>query len=91
MIGLPRGVTVYAFDESDPVLQTWSKAFPGAVQPASAISESLRSHFRYPEDLFVVQTNMWGRYHLDDPDEATRNSASRFAAVAASRSNALTA
>ena len=27
-------VTLYAFDESDPVLQTWMKAFPGAVQPA---------------------------------------------------------
>ena len=26
-------VTLYAFDDSDPVLQTWMKAFPGIVQP----------------------------------------------------------
>ena len=59
-------VTLYAFDESDPVLQTWSKAFPGAVQPASAISDSLRAHFRYPEDLFKVQRELLTEYHVDE-------------------------
>jgi uncharacterized protein len=62
-------VTLYAFDESDPVLQTWSKAFPGAVQPASAISESLRSHFRYPEDLFKVQRELLTEYHVASAGE----------------------
>ena len=33
------------------------------------ISDELRAHFRYPEDLFRVQTNMWGRYHIGDPTE----------------------
>jgi uncharacterized protein len=31
--------------------------------------ESIVSNLRYPEDLFTVQTNMWGRYFLDDPQE----------------------
>jgi uncharacterized membrane protein (UPF0182 family) len=35
----------------------------------SKAPEELRAHFRYPEDLFRVQTNMWGRYHIDDPDD----------------------
>ncbi|MGH3944328.1 MAG: UPF0182 family protein [Pseudonocardiaceae bacterium] len=60
-------VTLYAFDESDPVLQTWMKAFPGAVTPASELSDELRSHFRYPQDLFKVQRQMLTRYHVDNP------------------------
>jgi uncharacterized membrane protein (UPF0182 family) len=62
-------VTLYAFDESDPVLQTWMKTFPGSVKPASEISPSLRSHFRYPEDLFKVQRELLTRYHVDNPLE----------------------
>ncbi len=62
-------VTLYAFDETDPVLQTWMKTFPGTVQPASAISPDLRAHFRYPEDQFKVQRELLTRYHVDNPIE----------------------
>ncbi|HXV92569.1 MAG TPA: UPF0182 family protein [Pseudonocardia sp.] len=62
-------VTLYAFDESDPVLQTWMKAFPDTVRPASEISDTLRSHFRYPEDQFKVQRELLTRYHVDNPAE----------------------
>ncbi len=27
------------------------------------------AHFRYPEDLFRVQTNMYGRYHLTNASD----------------------
>lgn len=60
-------VTLYAMDESDPVLRTWMDIFPGTVQPNSAISKELRQHFRYPEDLFKVQREMLARYHVDNP------------------------
>ncbi|MGH3777284.1 MAG: UPF0182 family protein [Pseudonocardiaceae bacterium] len=60
-------VTVYAMDDSDPVLQTWMNVFPGTVQPSSAIGAELREHFRYPQDLFKVQREMLARYHVDDP------------------------
>jgi uncharacterized membrane protein (UPF0182 family) len=62
-------VTIYGFDESDPVLRTWAAAFPNVVKPASAISDSLRSHFRYPEDLFKVQRELLTEYHVDNPGE----------------------
>jgi uncharacterized membrane protein (UPF0182 family) len=62
-------VTLYAFDETDPVLKTWMKAFPGTVKPAADISTSLRSHFRYPEDQFKVQRELLTRYHVDNPSE----------------------
>jgi uncharacterized protein len=60
-------VTLYAIDESDPVLRTWMNAFPGTVQPASVLSGELREHFRYPQDLFKVQREMLARYHVDNP------------------------
>jgi uncharacterized membrane protein (UPF0182 family) len=60
-------VTLYAFDETDPVLRTWMKAFPGTVQPAADIPADLRQHFRYPEDLFKVQRDVLADYHVTDP------------------------
>ncbi|HEX2172904.1 MAG TPA: UPF0182 family protein, partial [Dehalococcoidia bacterium] len=45
------------------------KAFPELFAEPGEITEELRAHFRYPEDLFRVQTNMWGRYHIGDPEE----------------------
>jgi hypothetical protein len=60
-------VTLYQWDPSDPVLKTWMKAFPGTVKPASAITPDLRAHLRYPEDLFKVQRDLIGSYHVTDP------------------------
>ncbi|MEK6438158.1 UPF0182 family protein [Pseudonocardia sp. T1-2H] len=62
-------VTLYAFDETDPVLKTWMSAFPGTVKPASAITDSLRAHLRYPEDQFKVQRELLTRYHVSNPGE----------------------
>ena len=59
-------VTLYTFDSDDPVLRTWSKAFPGVLEPESAITDELRAHFRYPEDLFKVQRELLTRYHVTE-------------------------
>ncbi|SDM16782.1 hypothetical protein SAMN05421874_1426 [Nonomuraea maritima] len=60
-------VRLYAWDNNDPVLKTWSKAFPGVVRPAGEMSAQLRQHVRYPEDLFKVQRYTLSRYHITDP------------------------
>jgi uncharacterized membrane protein (UPF0182 family) len=60
-------VTLYAQDESDPVLQAWMKIFPGVVHPKSDITPELQSHLRYPEDLFKVQRALLAKYHVNDP------------------------
>ena len=60
-------VTLYAQDESDPVLQAWQKVFPGTIKPRSDISPDLAAHLRYPEDLFKVQRALLAKYHVDDP------------------------
>jgi len=63
-------VTLYEFGGPDPVLQSWNKAFGGDIlQPESEISESLRAHLRYPEDLFKVQRQLLTQYHVTDARE----------------------
>ncbi|ACV77994.1 UPF0182 family membrane protein [Nakamurella multipartita] len=60
-------VTLYAVDETDPVLKAWEGVFPGLVKANSEVSADLRAHFRYPQDLFEVQRSLLVRYHVDDP------------------------
>jgi uncharacterized protein len=60
-------VTLYQYDETDPVLQTWMKIYPDVVQPKADISPELQQHLRYPEDLFKVQRELLTRYHVKDP------------------------
>jgi uncharacterized membrane protein (UPF0182 family) len=61
--------TFYAVDEKDPLLKAYRAAFPKLFTDQSEVPDELRAHFRYPEDLFRVQTNMWGRYHIDNADD----------------------
>ncbi|HEY3559740.1 MAG TPA: UPF0182 family protein, partial [Kribbella sp.] len=67
-------VELYAWDESDPVLKTWMKAFPGTVKPKSDISPALMSHLRYPEDMFKVQRDLLAKYHVQDSGTWYQNS-----------------
>ncbi|WP_020662281.1 UPF0182 family protein [Amycolatopsis benzoatilytica] len=62
-------VTLYSIDDNEPVLKAWENVFPGMVKPSSDISPELRSHFRYPEDLFKVQRELLARYHVESPQE----------------------
>lgn len=61
-------VKLYVVDDSDPLIQAYRSAFPKLFVDGSKASKDLRAHFRYPEDLFRVQTAMYGRYRLTDPD-----------------------
>ena len=61
-------VSLYAWEEGDPILQSYEKAFPGTVKPRSEISPDLMAHLRYPEDLFKVQREVLTRYHMTDPN-----------------------
>jgi len=59
-------VKLYAWDDQDPILKAWSKAFGGSIRPMSEISGDLMSHLRYPEDLFKVQRSLMSKYHVTD-------------------------
>ena len=57
-------VVLYQWDEKDPVLKTWMKAFPKTVTPKSEMSKQLLEHIRYPEDMFRVQRDILSSYHV---------------------------
>lgn len=62
-------VKFYIADPSDPIVRAWAKAFPSLFTANDKIPAALAAHFRYPEDLFRIQTTMWARYQIDDPKD----------------------
>ncbi|MDQ3610384.1 MAG: UPF0182 family protein [Actinomycetota bacterium] len=62
-------ITLYVTDPEDPVIQAWQDVFPGAMTPLGDASTQLRRHFRYPEDMFRVQSELFRTYHIPEADE----------------------
>ncbi len=62
-------VDFYVIDDSDPIIRTNQKIFPDLFQPIENIPPDLIEHFRYPEDLFRIQTDVYTLYHMTDPVE----------------------
>jgi hypothetical protein len=65
-------MTFYVVDNEDPIVKAYAKAFPKLFTPASAMDPELVAHLRYAEDIFRVQTNMYGKYHITNPVEFYR-------------------
>ena len=59
-------VDFYVADPKDPVLRTWAAIFPALFKPLSQMPAALRSHLRYPTDLFQVQSAQLMTYHMTD-------------------------
>jgi uncharacterized membrane protein (UPF0182 family) len=57
---------LYVFDKQDPLIRTYSKAFPGLFKDSSQMSPGLRKHIRYPESLFSIQSEMFAKFHMKD-------------------------
>ena len=60
-------VTLYAWEPEDPILAAWMEVFPAALKSQEEMSENLLRHIRYPQDMFKVQRNILGAYHVQDP------------------------
>jgi len=71
-------VELYVTDDEDPLVRAYRDAFPELFSPVSEAPAGLVEHFRYPEDLFRVQTGFWGRYHVVDPDAFLNNDGVRW-------------
>lgn len=59
-------VDFYISEPDDPIIQTYDKAFPGLFRPFADFPEELRTHVRYPVDLFNVQAQQYLTYHMQD-------------------------
>ena len=60
--------TFYVFDNEDPILAGYRNIFPNLFKDASAMPAGLRKHVRYPELLLKLQAEVYGLYHMTDPE-----------------------
>ena len=60
-------VHFYVVDPTDPIIQTYRKAFPELFEDIDRCRPDLRAHLRYPEDIFSAQTEQYALYHITDP------------------------
>jgi uncharacterized membrane protein (UPF0182 family) len=59
-------VQLYVSDPTDPIMQSYSRIFPGVFKPLTEMPEALRSHIRYPSGLLSIQARMYRAYHMQD-------------------------
>jgi uncharacterized membrane protein (UPF0182 family) len=62
-------VTAYVSEPGDPLVRTWARIFPGIFVPLERMPADLRAHIRYPEDIYRVQTTLYGTYHMEAPED----------------------
>ncbi|MEM7030798.1 MAG: UPF0182 family protein [Chloroflexota bacterium] len=60
-------VSYYLADETDPLAQTLAQIFPNLLLPGNEMPAGLVNHWRYPEDLFRIQSRLYQIYHMRDP------------------------
>ena len=60
-------VTFFVFDKHDPLIAAYWRMLPGLFKDRSEMPQKLERHIRYPEDLFTVQAEMYGTYHMTNP------------------------
>ncbi|MFD3155340.1 UPF0182 family protein [Haloimpatiens sp. FM7330] len=57
----------YIVDKNDPIVKSFSNIFPKLFKDYKQVPESLKKHFKYPEDLFNIQCKVLGKYHVTNP------------------------
>jgi uncharacterized membrane protein (UPF0182 family) len=60
--------TFYVFDGEDPIIAAYRRIFPSLFKDAAAMPPGLRKHIRYPELLLKLQADVYGLYHMTDPE-----------------------
>ena len=61
-------VHMYIVDDRDPIIAAWARIFPDLFSPMSSMSQDLRAHLRYPEDLFTAQNLQYQLYHVSSTE-----------------------
>lgn len=62
-------VDFYIVDDTDPIIRVWQKIFPDLFRPEADFPADLREHWRYPQDLFQIQSDQYLTYHVVDATE----------------------
>ena len=65
-------VTYYISNTSDPIIDAYRRMYPGLFRPLEKMPEAIRSHIRYPKDIFRTQVAIYANYHQTDPERFYR-------------------
>ena len=57
----------YIVDETDPLIRSYAKVFPGLFQSLEQMPQNLQQHLKYSDTLFEVQTEIYQQYHMKNP------------------------
>ena len=60
-------VRLYVMDPADPLIRSYRRLYPELFLDRAEMPSGLEAHLRFPEDLFVIQTEMYREYHVIDP------------------------
>jgi uncharacterized membrane protein (UPF0182 family) len=61
-------VDFFVLDPAEAVAATYRRMFPGLFKPFAVMPPDLQKHVRYPEDLFLIQAQLYRAYHMDNPE-----------------------
>lgn len=59
-------VTFYVADENDPIVKNYRAIYPNLFSD-DPIPEGIKQHIKYPEYMFKVQSDVYGKYHISNP------------------------
>lgn len=61
-------VNYYIFENKDPIIQAYSRVYPGLFKKSDDLPAELVPHVRYPRDIFEIQMAVYANYHQTDPE-----------------------
>jgi uncharacterized protein len=61
-------IDYYIVDPEDPIIQGYNRAYPGLFKTMEQMPADLKSHIRYPRDLFYLQLRVYAKYHQKRPE-----------------------
>lgn len=59
--------TFYRTAVPDPIADAYGKIYPGLLKPVADAPAAIAAHFRYPEQLFDIQSEAYATVHVNDP------------------------
>jgi uncharacterized protein len=62
-------LTAYVSAPDDPLIRTWARIFPGIFTALDSMPADLRTHIRYPDGIYRIQTSLYTTYHMDAPED----------------------
>jgi uncharacterized protein len=60
-------MVAYAIDPNEPILKAYRQIYPRLIRDGSEAPPELVRHYRYPEDMFMLQAYQLTQYHVTQP------------------------